>query len=89
MYRDAGNYKTHSFVIFGNPNRLPINTIEDAIRKKLIDETFFNPLTLKVPALIPESFQYDADLDHSWNEFDSLEITDEEITDDRIINELM
>lgn len=88
-YRDAGNYKTYGFVIFCNPDNLELHNIEDAIRKNLIDEEFFDPKTLKVPPLRHSGFKYDAESDHSWNEFDSVEETLDHVTDNRSINELM
>ncbi len=89
LYRDAGNYKTYGSVIFQNPDKLRIAQIEPILRSKLIDEMFFDPNVLGVPALSHDEFAYNSEIDHSWNEFESLEETDEDVTDDRKINELM
>lgn len=89
LYRDAGNYKTHGSVVFLNPEGLAIEQIESALRTKLIDEVFFDPKVLDVPVLSHPEFSYDPTMDHSWNEFESLEETGEDATDDRKISELI
>lgn len=88
LYRDAGNYKTHGFIIFSNPNHLDISIIEEKLKKYLIDCEYFKPSHLKIPALKSE-FDYDSELDHSWNEFDSLEETTDQVNDNRTINEFL
>lgn len=89
LYRDAGNYKTHGSVVFLNPDRLTIEQIESTLRTKLIDEVFFDPEALGVPALSHSEFLYDPAIDHLWNEFESLEETDEDATNDRKISEFI
>ena len=89
LYRDAGNYKTYGSVVFLNPNKLAVGEIEPALRSKLIDEVFFDPKTLGVPALRHSEFTYSSEMDHSWNEFESLEETDEDAVDNRRIDELL
>ena len=89
FYRDAGNYKVHGNVVFDNPDNIDINILEGEIRKHLIDSEFFEPEELKIPRLKHNDFPYDPDLDHSWNEFDSIEETTEELTDKRSINEFL
>jgi hypothetical protein len=78
LYRDAGNYKIWGYEVFGNPDLLSLEVIDRAIRTSLIDGEFFDPEFWKVKRLkhddwIPE-------LDHTWNEFDSVEYTDENPT---------
>jgi hypothetical protein len=89
LYRDAGNYKTYGFVVFQNPDKLQIDQIEPILRSKLIDEVFFDPKILGVPALSHSEFSYSSEMDHSWNEFESLEETDENAVDNRRIDELL
>ncbi len=87
MYRDSGNYKNYGFIIFKNPEKLSLIFIEQEIRKRLIDAEFFEPSKVKIPQLVNNDFPYDSDLDHSWNEFVSIEETDETLAI-RNINEL-
>lgn len=89
LYRDAGNYKTYGSVIFLNTDGLAIEQIEHALQAKLIDNVFFDPKILDVPILSHSGFAYDSTIDHSWNEFESLEQTDEDVTNNRDINELI
>lgn len=89
LYRDAGNYKTYGFIIFGNPNGLNTKIIENKLREHFVDADCFDPSKLNIPPLKHANSKYDSELDHSWNEFESLEETDEEATDHRTINELL
>ena len=89
LYRDAGNYKTYGCVVFQNLKSLKIDQIEGILKSKLIDDLFFDPRNLGVPALSHSEFSYDPELDHSWNEFESLEETHEDATDNRSIDELI
>ncbi len=87
LYRDGGNSKVWGSEIFSNPDSLPLNEVEERIRKSLIDGEFFDPKFWKVKRLkhddwIPE-------LDHTWNEFDSIEMTIEEPTVDYSITEFL
>lgn len=87
LYRDRGNYKVFGSVVFSNPKQLNSKEIETALRKVLIDSEFFNPDKLGIPRLKHTNFPYDHILDHSLNEFHSVEETNEtasyeiEITD--------
>ena len=89
LYRDYGNYKTYGFVIFSNPDRLIINVVEDKLEKLLIDSEFFHSSDFNIPFLKHPEFEYDPQLDHSWNEFISLEETNDDATDNRTINEFI
>lgn len=40
-YRDSGNYKNYGYVILANPDNLELSEIENLIRAKLTDETWF------------------------------------------------
>ena len=75
-YRDAANYKVYGSVIFSNPDNLTVREIEAQIRAKLIDGEFFDPVEWNVPKL--QILPIDEELDHSWNEFESIEESDEE-----------
>ena len=89
LYRDSGNYKTYGSIVFPNPGNLTIKEIEPILRSKLIDEVFFDTKLLGVPALSHAEFAYDPEMDHSWNEFESLEETEEDATYDKRIMEWM
>lgn len=89
LYRDGGNYKTFGSIIFINPTGLSINEIEQKLRDKLIDDCFFDPKILQVPALKHSNFSYDPELDHNFNEFESIEETVEMATGKRTINEFL
>jgi hypothetical protein len=86
LYRDAGNYKQFGFVIFSNPNSLPTESIELEIHSKLIDGEYFIASQLNIASLF---FEGTNDLDHIWHEFDSIEITSENSTDKRTIEQLI
>lgn len=89
LYRDAGNYKTHDFIIFTNPEKLKLDFIESELRKRLIDSEFFDPTKLRISKIRHLGSAYDEQLDHSWNEFSSIEMTNEAATDKRSIEEFM
>ena len=89
LYRDAGNYKTFGFIIFSNPKKAGVNALEEMLRKQLIDSAFFDPIKFKVPVLVHTDSKFESTMDHSWNEFESLEETNEEITDYRTIDEFI
>lgn len=78
LYRDGGNYKVWGSEVFSNPDSLSIENIEEKIRKSLIDGEFFDPKYWKVKRLKHEDWV--PELDHTWNEFDSIEMTEEEVT---------
>jgi len=75
LYRDGGNYKQFGFEIFSNERNIKIEKIEKRIRLKLIDGEFFDPNQWGVMKLY--KYPYDPELDHSWHEFENIEITKE------------
>jgi len=89
LYRDAGNNKTQGFIIFPNPQKLSVSFIEEELRKFLIDSEFFDPSEINVPRLIHKDYSYDPELDHAWNEFDSVEQTNEAASDERNIGDFL
>ncbi len=87
LYRDAGNYKVYGYEIFSNPQSAQLAEIERKIRSSLIDGEFFDPQHWKVKRLkhddwIPE-------LDHTWNEYESVEYTDEVPTMSLAVNQFL
>jgi hypothetical protein len=75
LYRDAGNYKIFGSVIFGNVTGLSIESIELAIRSRLIEGEYFIPEKWNIPRLSFE--EYLPELDHDFHKFESIEETDE------------
>jgi hypothetical protein len=87
LYRDGGNYKVWGSEIFSNPDSLLLNEVEERIRKSLIDGEFFDPKYWMVKRLKHDDWV--PELDHTWNEFDSIELTQEEPTIDCSITEFL
>ena len=79
LYRDAGNYKVFSDTLFTNKDSTSLQEIELAIRNNLIEGEFFIPEKWNIPRLSFDS--YSPELDHDYHEFESLEITNENSTD--------
>lgn len=74
-YRDGVNYKNHSFIILNNPTNIALAKVENTIRQKLIDDTWFYADKWNLPDL--HFGTWDDKLDHTWHEFDEVEFTDE------------
>ena len=79
LYRDAGNYKELSDFVFTNKDSKSIQEIEMSIRSNLIEGEFFVPEKWNIPRLTIDS--YSPELDHDYHEFESLEVTDENPTE--------
>ncbi len=82
LYRDYGNSKARNNIVFRNIDSLSAEEAEKLARAVLIDEMYFVAKTAKLPELFFKEFTYDPDLDHDWHEFDSFEVTEDEITDE-------
>ncbi|MBK0404875.1 hypothetical protein I5M27_17925 [Adhaeribacter sp. BT258] len=87
LYRDAGNYKQFGNIIFSNPENIPLEVISAKIRAALIDGEYFVASKWQIPAL--QSFHFDEELDHNWHEFEDIESTKEEVTNERSISEFL
>lgn len=84
LYRDYGNYKRYGSVIFSNPGNLPLAEIDTIIRNCIWDYRIFYAHQWKLsPLFFPE---HHAELDHPFHEYESVELTDETPTDERIID---
>jgi hypothetical protein len=73
FYRDSGNYKNFSSVIFDNPTGIELSVIEEIIRLKLIDNTWFYAREWGIPNLFFASIDIEAD--PTWHEFENVEVT--------------
>jgi hypothetical protein len=83
MYRDGGNYKNHNSVIFGNPDKCVLGQIEPVIRSRLIDGGWFYIQNWGLKDLHFD--KWDDEIDHTFHEFEGIEYTDEQPTDERTI----
>ena len=87
LYRDAGNYKIYGNQIFPNPDNIKLEDIERRMKSVLIDGEYFDPVKWGVE---PLGFQdQNEDLDHFWNEFNSVSLSNEPSTADFSITELI
>jgi len=77
LYRDGANYKNYNSIIFDNPDNIVLSELENLIRSKLIDGTWFYVNEWKLPDLHFKA--WDDGIDHAWHEFESVEYTDEQI----------
>jgi len=74
-YRDGANYKRFNSVIFANPTGIDLSTLEDIIRSKLIDETYFYADEWGLPEIFTETWHFRND--PSWHEFEGVEFTED------------
>lgn len=87
MYRDAGNYKQYGETVFGNPENQSIDSIKNKIAESLIDNEYFDPSVWGIDCIA--AYPYDPELDHNWYEFVDVTLSEDELTDDRIIGEFL
>ena len=80
LYRDGANYKNFNEIVFSNPNFIDSKEIEKTIRNKLIDGQWFICKEWNLPDMHFTEFSYDAEIDHDWHEFESIEETIEDVT---------
>ncbi len=78
LYRDGGNNKVWGYEVFSNPESFELTIVEEKIRRSLVDGEFFDPDFWKVKRLKHEDWI--PELDHTWNEYNSIEFTDENPT---------
>lgn len=84
MYRDGANYKSHGEVVFDNPNHRKLSDIAEAIKAKLLDGEWFYTHKWGLPDLHFE--KWDIEIDHDFHEFEGVEETEKEVTDNRTID---
>ena len=73
LYRDAGNYKKWSSVVFSNPDGLPLESATKALRRAFSQECLFIASQVRIPEcfLFAEG-RVNSD-DHCFHEFDGIE----------------
>ncbi len=81
LYRDGANYKNFNSVIFKNSKNLQIGDIDASVRSKLIDGTWFFASNWKIPDMHFKECSWDSQIDHEWHEFESVEVTMENVTE--------
>ena len=81
LYRDAGNFKLYSSVVFTCRTEVSLEDSSKQIQASLIDEKFFVPESWDIPRLSFEIFDFA--LDHEWHIFEGIELTLEDPTDNR------
>ena len=89
LYRDGANYKQFGQVIFINDKKISVEEIRETIKGYLIDELWFYANKWNIPDLHFTEYKWDEEIDHSWHEFESIEETNEAITDNRSIGEFL
>lgn len=80
LYRDAGNNKIWGDIVFSNRINLDVSKLEIDIKNALIDGEFFVAEDVGLPSLHFD--RHDAELDHGWHEYFSIEKTDNSPNDD-------
>ncbi len=86
-YRDGANYKFYNSLVYKNENDISISLIEDCIIKGLIDREYFVPKKWNIPLV--NIFTYDAEIDHDLYTYDGVENTDEKITQEMDIKNVL
>lgn len=81
-YQDAGGWKQCDFIVFANPDNIPLDEIRRRLQMALWETEFFIAHQIR----IPEIFLYldglvDEEVDHCFHYWDSVEITNSEPSD--------
>lgn len=75
LYRDSGNYKNYSHVVFDNPYNIDLKCLELLIKSRLIDGSWFYAERWQLPDL--HFNDWNNTLDHTFHEFESIAYTSE------------
>jgi len=89
LYRDAANYKNFNEAVFLNPAVMGREEIEKAIRKNLIDGQWFVSRKWNLTDMHFKEFEYDSEIDHDWHEFEAIEETSEDATEENSIEDFL
>ena len=89
LYRDGANYKNFNEIIFDNPCSRSREEIETVIRNFLIDETWFVADKWDLPDMHFQEYPWNSEIDHEWHEFDCLEETTEQSTENKSIEDFL
>lgn len=88
-YRDGANYKQCNEIVFSNPLKRSIKEIELIIKEKLIDGLWFVADDWDIPNQFFEEYMWNNEVDHNWHEFDGIKNTEEHVTENNTIEDLI
>jgi hypothetical protein len=80
-YRDFGNYKRYSSVVFGNKRGMPIDDISRILLQLVGDDETFTASRLGIPEMFFADFPYNPSLDWEMHEYCGVSSTDLPIND--------
>ena len=88
LYRDAGNNKSYESTVF--KGAFAPSDVE-RLKRALESSMYFVAEQVGVPAayLFMHGYEFDQEIDHWYHEFDDLELTQEQATDGRTIEEFL
>ena len=89
QYRDGANYKQYNELIFANPTNKSSQKIELIIRQYLIDEMWFVADDWNIANQFFKNYVFNNEIDHSWHEFDGVEETAEQVTEQNNIEQFL
>jgi hypothetical protein len=74
LYRDAGNYKRWSKVVFPNPDGMPLDAIAESLRAAFLSDGLFIAHQVRIPEVFFSEEGESTSDDHCFHEFDSVEL---------------
>ena len=89
LYRDGSNYKQYNEVIFSNPNAINVLYIWRAIKHHLISGQWFVAKEWALPDMHFKEYLFDTRIDHDWHEFEDVEETLSNPTQDGTIDDFL
>jgi len=91
LYRDAGNYKKWSDVIFSNPDNLSAEVIAKRLSESFMEDGLFVAHQVRIPEVFLAADGQFTDDDHCFHEFSEVTVTEEASNDlrDRSIGEFL
>lgn len=81
LYRDGGNYKKWGRVVFANPDRLDIASVETELRQALWVDGLFIARQIRVPEVFLWAGDEFSSDDHCYHELDGLRSTENKAND--------
>ena len=73
LYRDAGNYKKWTDVVFSNPDRLTLEAAAKALKDAFLEDGLFIAHQVRVPEVFLFSRGNATSDDHCFHEFSAVE----------------
>ena len=89
LYRDGANYKNFNEIIFSNPNSINYLKIKKLVLKKLIDDKWFYCKEWNLPDMHFKECINDAEIDVDWHEFEAIELTADDVTEQNSIEDFL